>query len=267
MSFLEQLKSLIHIDISKLESLHFNWLSGNKINITVNKIDNHVVNLQKPEDRQLVENLMKQSIEDYGVLIEDKAEAVIEGIKESDETPENKALLDFFKGKIKQSDLEILRAAIYIRTAYLRGSKVKDSLDRLAVSYGSRGRNISKLCSAGYFESIIKPMYEEMERQEEDDKQALSRRFLERFDVIVHDSPFAIFVNENMTETSLEEMVIRKVRLNRQYGIREMNIHGIGNANVRLIESVLSSDEVKGELLDIPEIDKRLNVIVVKVKF
>ena len=100
-----------------------------------------------------------------------------------------------------------------------------------------------------------------------DDKQSLSRRFLERFDIIVGDSPFAIFVNEHMTEIDLTGIILRKIALNKKYGIKQMNIHGIGSANVRLIQHGQTLEEVKLELIDVPAIDKQGNVLTVTVHF
>lgn len=267
MSLFENLKNVFHFDISKLESIKFSLLSGNKFNINVNKTENKILNLNSPEDKDKVKALIKQVFDEQGLLIEAKAEDVVEGIKESESNPSNKSLLEYFEDKISPYDLGILRAALYIKEQHEKGESVIDLIERLDASFGTRGRNISKLCSAGYFESVIKPLYEEMSKDENLDKQALSTTFLKRFDVLVNDSPFAIFVHGHMTVASLRDEMLRKIATNKAYGIHQMNIHGIGNANVRLIEAALEQNDIKAAIIEVPSIEKQRNVMSITLSF
>ena len=159
MSFLDNLKALVHVDISKLDSVHFSLLSNNKFSVTINNAEPKIVKIGSAREKEAVRSLLRDAVDEHGLLLESKAEHVLDGIRQSDDIPDNKELIEFFKGKISQTDLGILRSSLFIRSAHRRGIKVRGLVERLDASYGSRGRNISKLCSADYFESIIKTSY------------------------------------------------------------------------------------------------------------
>jgi hypothetical protein len=64
--------------------------------------------------------------------------------------------------------------------------------------------------------------------------------------------PFAVFVNRNMSLDELESKVRKKMEVNLSADIHKLNIHGIGTANVELIENMIKNlkPEIKDFVID-----------------
>jgi len=116
------------------------------------------------------------------------------------------------------------------------------------------------LFSAGYFESLIKPIYKELEK--EDDFHI--SQFLEIFDKIVKESPFAIFVNRYMDKDELLSKIRSQITKNRKYGIKFLNVHGIGAKNVKTIREALYELE-SDEGIEVKNVQERANIIFVNI--
>jgi hypothetical protein len=77
-------------------------------------------------------------------------------------------------------------------------------------------------------------------------------KFLERFEVIVTQYTFAVFVSATRDKKDIKKEILDKIELNRKYGIKKLNIHGIGEYNVQRIKEILS--EINNTLTSIPEL-------------
>ena len=166
------------------------------------------------------------------VLEEDfnsKADDYVAKIGESD----NDELLNYFKEKIPLEDFPILKASLYLRSVLRNGGETRGLKEEISRRYGLRGRNISNLCSAGYFESWVRPAYEEMSKL----PKFTPESFLKVYEEIVLNYPFALFVHHEMSGKDIEESISKKIDLMRKYGISEFNIHGIGGENVEKLKS------------------------------
>lgn len=263
--FLKRLSSIIKIKIdpSKLKEIHL--FSDNKSSKNT-YYDNRVFNinisaLDSKKSSQLQQSL-RDGVEKEGVLLlEERAKKVLDDFRAVDKKGEHQALLEYFKGKIPTSDLEILRAALYIKTVFERREKVWELKQQVIERHGNRGRNIINLCTAGYFISLIKPLYETMSTQSDFTLQ----KFLDRYDVIVTQYPFAVFVSSRMSEDELKVGVEKKMETNKKYGIRHLNIHGIGEENVFKIQKLLR--ELEDKFSSMPEINSGRGFINVKIWF
>lgn len=265
MNFLNNLKSIFKIkfDLSKLSSIHL--LSDNKNSQTINivkKTININIGSVSPDLIPKLQNAIKKAVQqEDDLLIEDDANKLLIDISKVTQNKENTGLVQFFRGKINSKDLEILRAALYIKNVYERGSRIGDLKDDLIIKYGDRGRNIVNLCSAGYFDTLIKPLYNHMITE----PNFTPERFLDTFDKIITYSPFAIFVSSPMDSKELLLAVETRMELNKKYGINYINIHGIGEHNVSKIEELLKS--LKDKLIKTPDVEIGRGYITVTIYF
>jgi len=254
------------IDISSLK--HINILfSGNK-HITYQVHDNRkFITIHIPESTdtnklKVLQQAIKKEVLDQGsILLEEKAEHILIDFLQIDSQKENKNFLEFFKGKIPSADLEILRASIYVDSVYRRGQSVSELKLDIIKKYGERGKNIVNLYTAGYFETIIKPLYQEMIMLPDFSPE----KFIERYNTIVMQFPFAVFVNNKMTQQELLQEVEKKIEINKKYGIKQLNIHGIGEDNITKIQELLLT--LRKKISWPPVIDSDRKFITVQIHF
>ena len=142
-----------------------------------------------------------------------------------------------------------------------RGEDITKLKSDIVNKYGGRGRNICNLYSAGYFDSQIKPLYEEMITQPD----FSPKDFEEAYERIVTESPYAVFISASMTNPEAEKEVRERMVIAKKYGIKYLNIHGIGQANVNKITHVL--ENLRSELSLPEEIIRQGSVIAVKIQF
>jgi hypothetical protein len=264
--FLDNLKSVFHIDIPNLKSIHFfsdnkNTQAGTTVNNTYNINIGSINSADIPKVMAAIKNSVK---EEDALIIESDASQLLNDIVEVEKKEENTELLDFFRGKISNSDLEILRASLYVKDVFDRGDQrrqVAKLKEDIMLRYGYRGRNIVNLCTARYFTTLIKPLYLEMLNQ----PNFTPELFLDTFKTIVSQFPFAIFVNSRMTKEQLNAEFIAKMKRNKQYGIKKLNIHAIGDGNVAKIDYVLEKN--KHVFTSRPETESGRGYMIITIYF
>lgn len=128
--------------------------------------------------------------------------------------------------------------------------------------HGTRGLNICNLCTSGYFENWIKPLYEEMEKSPDFDPE----KFNESYNLIIKEAAFAVFVTKDMKPDKLKEIVEKKIARNLKYGVNFINIHGIGKGNVDKIRVLISELETKYPDIG-KSIDEKKSIIFSKLVF
>lgn len=268
MGIFDKLSSIFHIDLSKLKNLNIHIFSDNESKKVVYH-DNRTINInigKLSEDiLPKLQEVVKESYKKEGIILEDEAKSLLTEFGDVDAKKENREFLEYFKGKISTSDLEILRAAQYIKTVYDSGVHTGKSVWKLKLDvikkYGERGKNICNLYSAGYFTSLIKPLYEELSKQ----SNFTPSKFMDQFDSIVMKYPFAVFVHVYSKKQEIKEEIQKKMKMNKQYGIDHLTIHGIGSDNVMRIHEII--DELKSSFSSIPEIDSGRDYINAEIFF
>lgn len=215
------------------------------------------------EESALVFNELPKQLEEYGtpVLETDLSES-LKSYKNAISKDENKELLQFLKTKLPQDDWAILNAAIYLREVFISGGSVDRIKANIINHYGNRGKNICNLCSAGYFETWIKPLFENFDTLDKENKE----KTLRIYDMIVMEFPFAVFVNRSMTLNTVKATIREKFALNKTYGIKTLTIHGIGNENINKIEAAYI--ELKGTLEECDiSVEKFNNIIAIRISY
>jgi hypothetical protein len=265
MSLLDKLKGIISIsvDVSNLKDIHF--FSDNTKKEIYN-IDNRTININvnniSAKDIPQVQEAIRQAVNDQSdVLLEDKAKLLVEDIGREENNKNNQDLITFFQGKLPQNDVDLLRASLYVKSVYDKDLPIGDLKNNVINKYGDRGRHFVNLCTAGYFSSIFKPLYLEMEKDKEFSKEA----YLKIFNKLMDQSPFAIFVYNQITPDELEKSVREKIKVNKKYGINYLNIHGIGESNINKIEKLLI--KIRQELKEIPDVESSRNYIIITLYF
>lgn len=140
----------------------------------------------------------------------------------------------FIRTNIPLQDQSIWYSALILRDEFNKGhnevvSKLKQ---QLISSRMDRGRNIANLCSAGYLETLIMPLYEAA--KEKDDINVFNRIY----ETIVVEYPFAVFVSSNRPYQEIKDEVTNKVKHVKSYGWKKVSIHGIGEENVKTIQKI-----------------------------
>lgn len=264
MSFWEILKHLFKIEnvnFSPNITINLSLFSGNKKSVYNREEKILRLNLNKvspSELRELLESAVDKN--DY-LLLEEKARETLDDFRAVDGSTRNRQFLEYFQRKIPNEDLTILRASLYLKKVFDRGNPTEDLKQDIMRRYGDRGKNISNLCSAGYFESLIKPLYEVMRSSHGFSQD----KFLSFYNIIVGEFPFAIFINRNMSKIKVREDFLAKIEKNRKYGIQTLNIHGIGEHNVGKIREVIT--ELESTFNFEKELEEGKNYIVVRLKF
>ncbi|MBL8121794.1 hypothetical protein JNM87_03525 [Candidatus Saccharibacteria bacterium] len=171
--------------------------------------------------------------------------------------------LEDLVSQVKQEDANLLRAAYYLRTVHQSGGNVNELKRDIVERYGERGKNVTNLCSAGYFESIIYPMLQELRNQ----PHYSATIFQDRFDVIIMSYPFAVFVSQQSTTQTVAQEILQKIETNRKYGVHHLKIHAIGNSNARIAQEALDDGQIMKYLTKDPVINTVNNIFECEIIF
>lgn len=261
------LSGLFKIDLSRLKKLGINIFSNNQIDIS-KKIENNVFNLNisglTPEDAKKVQGeIIKAFVKQETPVLLKESKDLLEDIEAANKEQSNQETLEYFEDKIPLADVPILRAALYIRHVYRRGGSVEKLKQDIAFRYGQRGRIIANLCTAGYFEDVFQPMYEQMVRA----GGFSLDEFRDRYNVLVTQSPQAIFVNRWDSVESLKGEILKKIEINKKYKVGYLALHGRGRNNVNKILELLRDADIQKQIVGDPEIDSKADFIAAKIRF
>ena len=189
-----------------------------------------------------------------------QSENLAQDIKTNISNKDDIKTIEFFAGKIPSEDVYILQSAVYIKKVFDRGGDIEGLKSGIRNRYGNRGVNICNLYSAGYFETWIKPLYESF-ASSEDFKQ---ESFLDAYELIVGEYPFAIFVHRAMSPKEIEQVADKKIKECLTYGIKTLSVHGIGSDNVVTILQAVA--EIKKKYGFKTNLELKGSLIVVKLK-
>jgi len=276
-SWFERLKELIKIDI-KLERLINIEIINNHSPNPVNSPDsvNHneeegrlsinydkLTFVEKVQIKKIVRSAHNENI----TLLSDESQERIRDIKSKEEEPDAKSVLDFFRDKIPYDDYIALRSAIYIDKLAREGLGYREVYrlkGEVANRFGGRGYKICNLYSTGYFESMIKPIYEEYSQHGFFDK----KKFLHKYNIIINEEAFAIFVPDIMEKDEVKSAIKMKIARNLKYGRNDVTIHTKGKYNIAKVREAMIDIEEEGEYPVIQkDIEETENSISVKLWF
>ncbi len=218
-------------------------------------------NKLSPKEKKTISNKLPKLLESGVDILEEKFKETADDYKEKIQSASNQKVLEYFKGKIPDNDISILKASLYLKSVFESDGETKLIKSNIVNRYGVRGRHICNLCTAGYFETWIRPAYEEMSQL----SGFTLGKFLKVYEEIVEFYPFALFVHGRMSEREIKQSIEEKIKIAKKYGIKTLNIHGIGSSNLKKIRKVI--DEIEIEDKFDRRVEKEGNVIVIKLTF
>lgn len=220
------------------------------------------VNLAKidPDSRQ--ELLCNSILRDDELLLEKDSKELIENFRRVD-GEKNRKITEVLKNRIPSTDIPILRAAFFLKEEFETGKNTQGLKEDIIARYGERGRKIANICSAGYFESVIIPTLEEMKASGSFSKE----NFQKIYDTFIYESGYAVFVHGAMSKEKIVKVILEKIRTNLKYGLKHINIHGIGKQTIKHIRP--ATDELLGHYSGLEKTADNIfgNTILIKLEF
>lgn len=268
---LDNLKQIVGGDISRL--INDSKITLALINVkTEQKIINNgpviqlnVAKLTDKERTQLLPGILREAVQTKdALLITEGSNEKIDFIDQFEHNPGfDPQLITFVQEIIPSKDKTIWKGALLLRRAHLDGNQDRSRVIRqdLIDRYGDRARNITNLCTAGYLEQYIRPLWGKLSEQGETG----SEKFQEIYESIVTEQPFAVFVSSMSTEEQVIEEVHAKKDSVIKYGWRQLAIHGMGEQNIRKVQAV--ADKIKAETGVIPSVSVQRKFSHIKVLF
>lgn len=146
-------------------------------------------------------------------------------------------IIDQLKGEIPIEDIPKIRAANYVRNRFnSKSGGVGRLKEDIGHRWGQRGRNITNLMTAGYFENYIIPVL-----KGEIAKPIPSITFSEFYEIVVNETAFSIFVPKAITEEELKTQIIHQsIRNVEEFNRDYISIHALVRSNVDKVKTVVS---------------------------
>ena len=266
MGWFDKLKHFIKVDIKlnapifcinyNKDLKHINLEGGHYYDKERKILHLNPENLPK-EIQEILSKTTKQFIEEGNRLLENKTDDLLDKLYSyNKENPDN-AVLSFFNGIIPPNDYESLQASLFLRSRFKLNEDVTMLKNGIRKRFGDRGNNISNLCTAGYFEEFLMPLYN-----------ASREDFRNIYEDIVNKSIVAIFVHRNMNSEEIPKEISKRIEISKKYGIKFIHIHGISNNNVKKIKQCIEEKKKYFEFFEkkIYENEEK-DIIVVQLVF
>lgn len=164
-------------------------------------------------------------------FVSKESDADITGYRDFEASTNAGELIAFFKEKIPEIDLQLLRVGLYVKFLSEKGSKeealrVKDG----AIRGRQRARNIINLASAGYFESYIRPIFE---------NNIGGANPKEEYEEAVTYMPETVFVHNNMKAPEVLSEIEKRMEQREKYHmqVKCIMVNGL-NSCVKIIYEV-----------------------------
>jgi len=216
---------------------------GSKIYDPAFKIDSlkktvtiYIASLSSKENRKLKAILRDDFKNDEIYLIEDIKAQLFDNLYKYKSENKDGSILKFFKPILSNHDYLALRDSLFLRSRFVQNEDVRLLKKDIRYRYGERGNSISNLCTAGYFENIMIPLYNKDKTE-----------FFQYYDIAVDRGITALFVNSKMQTKEIKSEIKRKINSAKSYGqLKTFHIHGIGKLNISNIKKCLV--ELKKEI-------------------
>lgn len=266
MSIFDKLKGILNIEFKLCDKLVLHVNSNNVSKKIEYKEEDKIldINLQGLDsgEKEKVKQVVNSAVndEDY-LLLEDESKKVIDDFKVKDKKSKNQEILNYLKDKIPTEDYIALRASLYLREKFREGADITYLKKDIMAKYGDRGKKISNLCTAGYFEDWIIPIHQIISHQPDFSEDAFSKTY----NLYIEEAAFSVFVYKKMSEKEVKEAILKRIDANEKYKIKFINIHGIGKSNIEKIKKTIAELESKRSFKK--TIEEKNNSIMVRLDF
>lgn len=230
-----KISSTLHLDSKK-------QVSNRQVKVTKTNgdVNVNIINLGENPSEKTIDELRQLLIPAFKkneiLFVEEKSEELLDRFNEFKKYGDTDGILDFFKDKIPATDYTILETGIYIAHLISTGENTVALKHEVVERYGERGKNIVNLATAGYFNTHIKPLYEQIDIIDEFGIQD----FNEEYERIINQLPFSIFVHNSQTREDVLAEIKERVDNRKKYSITDdvVILHGY-SSNANLIEDLL----------------------------
>lgn len=202
-------------------------------NVTIN-----VLSLTDASQKELVQEVLKEYVHGNGgqPLIADETSEGIKDFLLTEESTDVNKIINSIKEFIPEEDIRIIRAANHVNRKFKERVGSVDRLkEDIGFRWGQRGRDITNLLTAGYFENYIVPV---LTGKVETPFPKLSRAKF--YEIVVNEKAFSVFVPKGITDEELKTKIINQsIRNVEEYSRNYVNIHALGVINVRKVKNVI----------------------------
>ncbi|MCA9323577.1 hypothetical protein KC992_00570 [Candidatus Saccharibacteria bacterium] len=236
------------INYTRIEKNNSDNENSNPISIDGNTLR---INASTDEGRRIADAIVKKlprNVKHNDLVLEQGSLEEFETVSKVLDDTAYKKELEIFKPMVVSSDVPILEIAILVKKAYDNGENVAPIKSQAIQRYGNRAAMICNLYSSGYFHTLIKPLFYSKEKGD-----IAIDTYLEIYDMIVTESPLAMFIGVGTERSSAKKQLLKKIKANKENEVGYLNIHGINETNIKLIKSLLEEDDVKSEFTDDPQ--------------
>lgn len=268
-----------------LVDLKIDNISGNQINlIKFESVDNRKFgiyldrkklvfrnsHLANQEQKEVVETLVRERFGAGEEIIEEAAEEKISGYQTMLTGGEYDDILDYFEGRLNYEETSLLHSSAYLSKLFydpmVERKKVGEVKHQIYLRYGTHGANVANLLTAGdsggYFRTHILPLLKALDDEGRMENDELLRIYIG----LVDDFPSVVFVGREDSGDQIKDLILSKVDRLKKYRQGLLNIHGIGDRNILVIESVVSGLESQIGLIK-KEVNRKQQVIHVRLIF
>lgn len=264
MAFIQRLKSIIPTSIAKNLSgyeirLDFTNKGPEGKDYLVNKSKKQVVIFVKGLTSLRADSLKKAIIDCFhkenAQFVEVSKHDLLDRLYKYNDNGDNQ-ILNFFKPPIlAQLDWEALRDSLFLRNEFKHHHPINSLKQDIILRYGERGNTISNLCTAGYFEETMIPLYNSDPKE-----------FWTYYDLALNKGITALFVNHSMTIDKVGDEIKRRLESGKLYGLKYIHIHGIGDENIKKIKTCIEKyKSILGYTQKNVFFDDKLHVIVIEI--
>jgi len=106
--------------------------------------------------------------------------------------------------------------------------KLKQYKEDIRDRFGKRGALIANLCTAGYFEEYLIPIYNNEPKE-----------FQEYYNLLVANEALTMFTHSGMKKTEIINNLKNKIGLAKRYGLPHFHVHTTGKSNIKTIHKCL----------------------------
>ena len=239
MDFLEKIKSVVKLQLTKdiagfevkLDSSPQDNEQKYSIDSDSQRITFFITNLSYKESK-VIKKAIRECFYNNVPIIEESKDDLLQKLYRYNNKEDNQ-ILAFFKDILSKSDYEALRNSLFLRNQFKDGLNIFQLKSDIVTRYGERGNMICNLCTAGYFENMMMPIFNRSRVE-----------FFDYWDKAVDRGIMALFVNAGMTIANISKEIERRA----MYGLSYTHIHGIGDKNIKKIKSCLKTEKEKGTI-------------------
>ncbi|MBS3076375.1 hypothetical protein J4481_01380 [Candidatus Pacearchaeota archaeon] len=167
MAWFDKLKALFNFELnSPLISVNVTKNSDNAFQDREFVLDENkgqlIINYDKLnlDKKQKLRQIFRDKVEGGGEIFEINSFKLLSELYNYQKSKgEDKKILDFFSSLIPKEDLEALESSLFLRRKFNEKKDIRKLKEDIRRRFGDRGNNIANLCTAGYFEKFLIPLF------------------------------------------------------------------------------------------------------------